>query len=318
MIYSKMINFSSKQQLNILLPNQNRALQEVLKSIPDKELAALSKAKDLGTLLTSIFQKSTQSASMNESLLIMLKNNPTLKELANISSTISTLQNTLSKESKQQDQLQKLLTTLDSSLQDIDPKKLKNKIINSGVFLESKIAKASTANEIKAVFENDVKALILKLQEELTTAPTTQNRAELLKALDKLSLQIEYYQLLSHLSSGSSLYLPYSWDALEDGSLTLYTAKEDAYFCDIELTLKEYGALWLRLGLFYEKSLSINIQTQSKELEKLIKDNISTLKKQLVAAGITPQEIRFTPIQKSSVEYAYVSEDFNMGFEVKA
>ncbi|WP_457745737.1 flagellar hook-length control protein FliK [Sulfurimonas sp.] len=169
----------------------------------------------------------------------------------------------------------------------------------------------------RELFSNDLKANLLQSKEELLNSTLT-NKQELLKHIDKLSMQIDYYQLLSHLSNASALYIPYDWSELEDGNITLMKKDKNTFFCDIELHLKEYGNLKLRLGLFDTNQLNINISCQSDALHSLLKQNLKTLKEQLYKVGITPKEIRFVSDKTQSSEYVDNLGIMDMGFEVKA
>jgi len=180
----------------------------------------------------------------------------------------------------------------------------------------NKPQKLSIESAHKELFTQDLKAVVLQTKEELQNNPLA-NKQELIRQLDKLSMQIDYYQLLSHLSNASALYIPYSWSELEDGNITLSSNNKDAYFCDIELQLKEYGELKLRLGLFEKNQLNINITTESDILESILKENINTLKKQLFEVGLHPKEIRFLNAKKESSSYIDNLGLMDMGFEVK-
>ncbi len=309
-----MINSSLDKQLSILLPNTNKALAEALKSATKEELSSLSKHKDLGSVLLSLFERSATNTAQNATLLELLKNNPTLKDLANVGSTLKNLQTLLSQE-KTSLPLERVIKNILSDIANISDKELKSKLQNSGVFLESKIKANAQTPQLRELLSTDLKAVLLKTQEQLSNA-TTQTAQEIYKQVERLLLQIDYFQLSSHLGSGSSLYLPYSWDALEEGNITLKKGKEDSYFCDIELQLKEYGELKLRLGLFYGNQLSINITTQSSELKERIKEHLKELKTALLSVGVTPLEIRFIDEKKES-KYADATQNLAMGFEVK-
>ena len=425
-----MINFNTSKTLNIFLPNTNTALSEVLKSITPKELETLTKGKDLKSIINGLLQGSTSDKSSNKQLLSMLKNNPTLKELTTVSSSIKVLHQTLQQE-KNPLPLEKKLTSFLSNIKDISESSLKTKIENSGLFLENKIKNLQTpqvtlknaltalsqvlqetklpnvttintqlkellasdlfknlsntdllktlksdlvsltqmsknvsnildqlsqrlnssvdktlqpkdvlfSKETKILFEkinllnkpellqtqgsakelfsHDLKAVLLKAHEEIKNS-SSQNKAELLKQIDKLTLQIDYHQLLSQLSNSTSLYIPYSWDALEDGNITIKSAKDDKFFTDIELNLKDYGELKLRLGMFETNQLNINITAQNKELKQILQDNIATLKQQLFGANIVPVSIRFLDDNDTlSSAYNEYNQDLNAGFEVK-
>lgn len=425
-----MINVNTNKTLNIILPNTNKALKEVLQSASPKELETLSTGKDLKSILNTLLKESSQNSAGDKTLLSLLKNNPTFKELGSITSSVKELLQTL-KQDKNPLPLEKQLGTFLSDIKDISEKSLKIKIENSGILLESKLKNVQTPKveirellndlskmmqdtklpnvkllnaglkellsselfknisnadllsniktdlsslselskkvqttiekfeqrinsnvdkninpndilfsketkvlldkisllskpeqlqnqtQVKDMLSQDLKAILLKTHEEIS-ASNHPNKQELLKHMDKLSLQIDYHQLLSHLSNATSLYLPYSWDALEDGNITIKKAKENKFFTDIELQLKEYGELKLRLGMFEGNQLNINITAQSEELKNIFKENLPMLKQQLFTVGITPKEIRFLEDSSTTEAYTNSSGNLNMGFEVKA
>ena len=86
-----MINSLNIKQLNIVLPNTNKALSEALNSASPKELKSLSSFGDLKSMMNSILKQSTDPNSSNKVLLELVKNNPTLKNLGSVSSTIKDL-----------------------------------------------------------------------------------------------------------------------------------------------------------------------------------------------------------------------------------
>lgn len=311
-----MINLSLNKQLDIILPNTNKALAEVLKGASTEELATLSKGKDLSSILDSLLKQSASDPTQDKTLLSLLKNNPTLKELGSVTTTLKDLTQLLQQD-KNPLPLEKVLKNFLSDVQNTGEKELKTKLENSGVFLESKIKSQTSNSQLKEIFSNDLKAVLLKTQEELSNS-THPNKQELLKQMDKLSLQIDYYQLSSQLANASSVYLPYSWDALKDGNITLKSAQNEKFFCDIELNLKKEGLLKLRLGLFEKNQLNINITTEDQEFKESLKEHLPDLKKALLQVGITPKEIRFLDETNSSNAYEKSTQDLAMGFEVKA
>ncbi|EDZ61313.1 hypothetical protein SMGD1_2451 [Sulfurimonas gotlandica GD1] len=179
--------------------------------------------------------------------------------------------------------------------------------------------KLSSDNNIKEMLSNDLKALLLKTSSEIAKS-SHPNQAEILKNLDKLSLQIDYYQLMSHLSNSSSLYLPFSWDALEQGNINLKKGEDEKFYCDIELKLKEYGELSLRLVLYEENQLNMQILSDNAEFKEIIKENIPSLRSALIESQITPREIRILDATKKVPASPYESshENINVGFEIKA
>lgn len=421
-----MIQSATLKQLSIILPNTNKALSQVLDDLGTKETATLTQSKDLKSIINTLFKESSQNTTQDKALLELVKNNPTLKNLGNVSQDIKELLKLIKTppQEQKQTQLEKTLESVLSNVKDIQQSDVKTKIQNSGVFLESTLKNtklplenlkttltqlsksldttqlpqlkelntqiksilssdffknANTQDsklltnltqeikkpmesiqktldssfdkalspkdtvftkEFKSVFDKvqllnkpqelqnatqtkeqlsqDLKAILLKSHEEISNSNHPQKQ-EILKAIDKLTLQIDYHQLVSHLSNASSLYIPYAWDQLEDGNITLKSAKNKKFFCDIELQLKDYGELKLRLGMFEQNQLSINIDTKNEEFRALLKKNIASLKEQLFSVGIHPQNINFIEDKNTPTDaYNEYGKNLEMGFEVKA
>ncbi|WP_321778087.1 flagellar hook-length control protein FliK [Sulfurimonas sp.] len=478
-----MINISNNKHLDIILPNTNKALKEVLKSASPKELEVLTQSKDLKSVINSLLQESSKNSASDKTILNLVKNNPTLKNLGTISSTIKDLLNSLKSTLQNQTTektplpIEKVLKEFLVDIKQLSESALKTKITNSGIFLESKLKnvqnpqvqlketlnsllksiekssiypvkvlnkhikeilnseiiknatnksltttsplrenlpnekqalnkvaktiekiiqtmqtnlkseditttkefskileklqhtispkvltpenfkvasiqesivqllpqltksqvpeakglfdalskilkilpntsleqltqtkipqeiksailplenaieksdtlfskdtkvllnklttldtpqKLSSSTNVKEIVVNDLKSVLLKTGEEISKSPLT-NQSEVLKHIDKLSLQIDYHQLVSHLSNSSSLYLPFSWDALEEGSLNIKRDEDDRFYCDIELKLKEYGELSLRLVLYEKNQINIKIHSDNIEFQK--------------------------------------------------
>ncbi|WP_428739325.1 flagellar hook-length control protein FliK [Sulfurimonas sp.] len=309
-----MIESTSAKLQNIFLPSTNKALARVLQDIAPEKFAQLSQAKDLSSILTSIFKDSATNELQNQKLLELLQNNPTLKELGSIKTSMKDFLLLLQNE-KQNLPIEKNLQAMMGDIKNIDDKVLKAKLENSGIFLESKLKNLNPQDaKIQELLSNDFKAALLKTKQELQNIPF-ENKIQLLNIVDKLSLQIDYYQLLSHLSNGSAMYIPYQFDALEDGSFSIKKDTNDAYFCDIDLTLKEYGDLHIRLGLFEKKYLNVNISTPNKELKQRLQSALQELKEQLTSTGLSVKDIRF--IDPMQTKYASEDDDIKLGFEVK-
>ena len=304
---------NAARNLEIILPNTNKALALALKNTTPEQLQNLTQTKDLSTLLNSILkQNSTTDEMQNRALLELLKNNPTLKSLSNAVPNIKTLL-ALVKDDSNFTKLEQTLQSFLTNIKDIDPKELHKKFQSSGVFLENRLTKSPNP---KKVLASDLKALLLQTDEQLSNAASTPTTDKILKQIDKLILQIDYHQLLSHLSNGSSLYIPYSWDALQEGNINIKKMKNKNYCCDIHLNLKEYGELDLRLILTNERQLTITMTSQSKELKEIILQNMQILKKQLSNAALVTKDIRFIDKQENFYDDK-VLDSLAMGFEVK-
>ena len=190
-------------------------------------------------------------------------------------------------------------------------------ILNELLQFKSSV-KLSPEQNIKEILSNDLKAVLHKAGDEISKA-TIPAGSDLLKQIDKLSLQIDYYQLISHLSNATSLYVPFSWEEMQEGNITIKKAQKDKFYCDINLILKEYGELKLRLTLYEKNQLNIHINSDNEEFKSIMREYIPELRKALIDMQITPREIRFFNKSKSSeAAYDTNSEHLNMRFEIKA
>jgi len=174
-------------------------------------------------------------------------------------------------------------------------------------------------SNVKELLSNDLKSVLLQTSEELQNS-SHPNKTDLIKQVDKLMLQIDHYQLLSHLSNGTTVYLPVSWDQLEGGNLEI-KKDNDRFHCDIELNLKDYGEVSLKLTLFEKNQINIHLYSPNKELKELFQEHLSILRAGMISAQIIPREIRFHDgLEKSSLvsePYQGADDEFNIGFEVK-
>jgi hypothetical protein len=311
------LNAATPKILNIITKDQTPVLDAVLKKLDPKELATLNKQHDLPSLLSSLLKQNYDNSKQNRALLNILQNNPTLKELQKFTPTLIKLQNLLTTKtdstnlSKLQDQVDRILNNINTP----DGKELKSKIEESGLFLESKLNKA-TPKDLHHIFKNDLKALLLSAKQELSKNPTPHHKA-LLQQIDKAILQIDYYQLLSYTTQSSVVYIPYNFDALKEGQIKLHKKQKNHFLCDIELNLKNYGKISLRLGLFEKNQLNINIQCQSKSLEIKFKEALPKLKKALLSKKIYPNNITFLENKQDRTNPYQNSSEIDLGFEVK-
>lgn len=281
-----MIPLTTNTKFAILLPSTNKALADVLKQASSEQLVQLKEGKDLKSILHSLFQAKIENTKSDGVLLDLLKNSAAFKNMGNFTENLKSLLSTL----KSDPSLAPKLVQLESSLQHIttlDTPNLKEKISNSGVFLESKILLSLESLDVEESVAHDVKAQLLTLGEEIKEShPNSQSK------IDQLLTQIDYHQLLSHLNNSNSLYFPFAWDQMEKGSLSLKKGKKDTFYCEINLTLKEYGEIDLMMGLYGENQLDIKIQTQQGNFKTLLQDNLENLRNLLINAGLSPRRIK--------------------------
>lgn len=176
-------------------------------------------------------------------------------------------------------------------------------------------------NLIKAAVENDLKAQLMQLSDEIAAHPKAEH-SDLQGPINRLLTQIDYHQLLSHLSASNSVYFPFAWDQLEEGSFSFKKGKEKKFYCEINLKLKEYGKLDLMMAIYDETQLEIQVHTEQNALKTLLEENIPSLRSMLIDAGLTPRRIRIfdaaDPARTSAGGYESKSVGTDLGFEVKA
>ena len=165
----------------------------------------------------------------------------------------------------------------------------------------------------------DVKSQLLKLGEDLK-ALTTPVSNEVQSKLDQLITNIDYHQLLSHLDGSNTLYFPFSWDVLEEGSLAFKKREGKKFYCEIHLELKEYGKIDLMMALYEGNQVEIHATTENSAFKALLQEHLPTLRALLTQAGINPRAIRIYDAKESTApsKTAYTPDetDFNAGFEV--
>lgn len=316
-----MITPSTQSRLSLLLPNQNKVLSEIIKQASPQQLAQLHESKDLKSVLTSLFHDKIDNSKSDALLLDLLKNSPVFKNMGNFTENLKLLLTDLKSNLSLEYQTQKLSNSLQPASQ-LEIPLLKDKIANSGIFMESKISLLlnATESEIQDKLGNDVKSQLLALREELTSNKSPENE-KLQLQIDELITHIEYHQLLSHLNGSNSLYLPFAWDGLEKGSLEFKKKKADTFYCEINLTLKEYGKIDLFMGLSQENQLDIHVRTEKIEFKTLLESHLSTLRSLLSDCGLKPRRIRIVDDSEltSNPTSAYGSDESesSSGFEVK-
>jgi hypothetical protein len=192
------------------------------------------------------------------------------------------------------------------------------KILKLGEFLNPKELVSETF--LRESMSNDMKSNLLSLSDELKQS-NDPNAPKLLEHVDKLLTQIDYHQLVSHLSSSNSIYLPFAWDQLQEGSLAFKKTADKKFYCEINLQLKEYGELNLMMALYDGNQLDIQAHSEKPELKELLQEHIGELRGLLIDAGMTLRSIRVFEMRESvstkSENYEISSDGYDLGFEVK-
>jgi hypothetical protein len=295
-INSSNIDSSSKIQV---ITNSNKALQNMIQSAPQSTKESLPNLQDAILDIFSSLKGGAKKPLLNE----LLQNSTIFKTQGNFSTNLASLIESMKSDSTL-DETTALLNKFLLNIKNLDATKLKDFILNSGLFLESKLLKKDSGKNIKG----DLKAILLSLSSQTTSKGIHEN-------IEKLLTQIDYFWLLSATNDSNYLYLPLDWDELEDASLNINKVDKH-YMANIDLSLSNLGELNFKVMLMGEKDISISISAQKDSSLELIRENISLLKVALKSIGINTSGVWF--VQDSDSPYSISNPYHDRTYSVEA
>ena len=201
--------------------------------------------------------------------------------------------------------LNPLLTALKESLQAINPKNIEiQNQINSLIKKVENIIQEYTNNKLdnpkdNQKLDNDFKSILLKMQDEIAQKTDIKSQ-DSLKTINNLLTQIDMQQLTSLVSNSNFVYIPFFWEMLEDGTVEIKEKEEDKFFCQIKLTLKDFGKIDLMLSMYDENKLDMTIYAQREHFKVTLRDNLQKLKLALNEANIIPMHIKLLDMKEES------------------
>ena len=201
--------------------------------------------------------------------------------------------------------LNPLLTALKESLQAINPKNIEiQNQINSLIKKVENIIQEYTNNQLdnpkdNQKLDNDFKSILLKMQDEVAQKTDIKSQ-DSLKTINNLLTQIDMQQLTSLVSNSNFVYIPFFWEMLEDGTVEIKEKEEDKFFCQIKLTLKDFGKIDLMLSMYDENKLDMTIYAQREHFKVTLRDNLQKLKLALNEANIIPMNVKLLDMKEES------------------
>ena len=293
------INTQTKELLNQL---KNEIIQNPI----------LQNNKTLMPLLENLLKMDNLFAK-SENLTTLLSTN----NLNNISSFTSNFSSNITP----------LLTNLKDTLESLNPNNLnlQNQVMKFVEKIENIIKELSNPNIQKNEAQNlneDMKSVLLKMQEELSSKTDSKSQ-ELSKQVDKLLTQIDYQQLLSLSSNSNSVYLPFLWEMLEEGNISMKKAEEDKFYCQINLTLKDFGKVDLMLALYDKNKLDLTVYAQREHFKVAIRDNMQNLKIALNSVDLIPVNIKLLDMKEESQKeekptQIYLNNSYNQNLNLNS
>jgi hypothetical protein len=155
-----------------------------------------------------------------------------------------------------------------------------------------------TKNETNPI-TNDMKSILLQMQDDLASKADPKSQ-EMFKQVDKMLMQIDYHQLLSHTGNSNCVYVPFLWDMLEDGSINMKKIDEEKFYCQINLTLKDFGKVDLMMALYDKNKIDLTIHAQREHFKVAVRDHLPNLKKALNDVDLIPVNIKLLDLKEES------------------
>lgn len=314
----------SKVQQGIAL-EESLPMETKLKEVLHELKSALQEPKIIQTILP---QKSVDTITKLIDTLLSFNKFFSQEVQTQIPQT-TTLLNTYQSLSPNMMKLATLVDVIKSEMKNFEPKNLLHVELQRGINHLEKALKQEVVNfnqyinqkslPLKEQLLSDIKAVMLQLKEEIVLSPKAK---ELGVHVDKILNTIEYHQLNSYATNSMSFYLPLLWQGLDKGEINFKRLKENRFFCEINLELKEYGKIDLMLMLYENKNLNISVFAQNVEFINLFKDNLKELRVGLNKLGLIPKNIGFYDSLKSekikkTTEEFILNEEIDMGINIK-
>ncbi|MCT7601787.1 flagellar hook-length control protein FliK [Aliarcobacter butzleri] len=290
-------------------------------------------------LLTQIKNDIIQNPNMiqNKNILPMIDN---LLKMDNLFSKNDTIQNFLANSNSSGNlstftsnfasNLSPLLTTLKDSLESLNPNNthLQNHLTKLVDKVEHIIQDLTTTpnGKLDTKVSEDMKTVLLQMQDELASK-TDPKSLEVAKQVDRLLTQIDLHQLTSLVSNSNYVYLPFFWEMLEDGSIEMKQKDEEKFFCQINLTLKDFGKVDLMLGLYDKNKLDLTIYAQREHFKTAIRENMQQLKIALNSVELIPVNVKLLDMKEDNKESSkptqtyinnYNNQDLSSGIDIRA
>ncbi|MCT7614999.1 flagellar hook-length control protein FliK [Aliarcobacter butzleri] len=290
-------------------------------------------------LLTQIKNDIIQNPNMiqNKNILPMIDN---LLKMDNLFSKNDTIQNFLANSNSSGNlstftsnfasNLSPLLTTLKESLESLNSNNthLQNHLTKLVDKVEHIIQDLATTpnGKLDTKVSEDMKTVLLQMQDELASK-TDPKSLEVAKQVDRLLTQIDLHQLTSLVSNSNYVYLPFFWEMLEDGSIEMKQKDEEKFFCQINLTLKDFGKVDLMLGLYDKNKLDLTIYAQREHFKTAIRENMQQLKIALNSVELIPVNVKLLDMKEDNKESSkptqtyinnYNNQDLSSGIDIRA
>ncbi len=193
---------------------------------------------------------------------------------------------------------------------------LQEMFLASGSFFEAKLAaliqkadiSGTVTPDVGQTIATDLKGMLLSLKATLQDTKmmphltqTGVNRSDLAARVDRLIGQIEYHQMQSQLGQALQVFIPFSWEGLQESTVKFqerYVGVPSRPECTVTLCLQmeRIGKTVSTIRLFANR-LHVQFLTENPSFHRLLQRSAHLLEKQLTAVGLIPGGIssRYEP-----------------------
>jgi len=204
--------------------------------------------------------------------------------------------------------VQQLLNQINKGSHSLSAQDIKQKLTNSGLFLESKIHTGDTKT-MPAALKNDIKAQVLQLQQQVSTAQSQTPSSSLTKLAGLLSqalsrLTVQQVQLFEN-PNITPLEIPFQrQNSLHKDLLEFRKGTgnaENTWEAYIDLTLPD-GLLSTKLKLSENGNLDCFVWCETDELKESVAENLESLKTYLESCNLNINHIQISPTRPAKTQ----------------
>ena len=270
---------------------------------------------------------------VNKVIDLELKQNLSLLKSKVLTNLTKPLEDIITKISQTKEQIQTLTSakveqrveqskTLLNQIQ-ANPKFDKQSIVIKEFITNSTINENKAPTTLGSRVQNDIKAVLLQVQEQLDTKGLDTPK-EIKAQVEKALQQIDFYQLSSYAAQSNKTHLPFNWDNNEDCDVEFKQNKtKDSFSCRISLSLKNHGDINVMLLLDDKNNININMNIQKDEFKTKLQDNMQIIRAGINDIGLSLQSLNIMSLKdeknKSYEEKAYSDNiQNNFGVDIKA
>ncbi|MCX7724471.1 MAG: hypothetical protein N2042_04385 [Thermodesulfovibrio sp.] len=251
-------------------------LFKIFDSIFSQRMPSAKDIKQTHTeMIKTILSLPTESLSETQKSLLMQKIIDLFSMQGRTSKQLNELIKTLEDNNFPKEQISQLKNLVINDYRDLNPERLKEILLKSGVSFETKMKQALSDFEKITQIKEDLKVIL----NQITKEAKLQGLEEIALKAEQILRHIEGYQILSKTYQGFFTFLPVLWEELEGGNIAYKSLKREGkeyHTVFVSLNLKEHSLSFvvtmINKSFFVSFSGTPEIIGEIKSREKLLKE----------------------------------------------